>query len=144
MVNNSLSDFIFCVETKGRIGLICGTLFLFIENTIQGGERMLEINPLALVQIKAILTAVLGSAILAFTFYLKRPEGEPWDNEKFFKTMAIAVIVGFVAGWLNISPQSAQDWLTQTGYMTLIVFAVDNLWKWIKKRYFPEAISDVK
>ena len=98
---------------------------------------MLEINPLALVQIKAILTAVIGSAVLAFTFYLKRPEGEPWDNEKFFKTMAIAVIVGFVAGWLNISPQSAQDLLTQAGYMTLIVFAVDNLWKWIKKRYFP-------
>jgi energy-converting hydrogenase Eha subunit A len=102
-------------------------------------ERLIEINPLMVDQLKTILTTVAGSIIYSFLSYIKRPDiSEQWDNHKFFTTMAIAVVAGFIAGWFNISPQQATDYLVQSGYMAFVVMVVENIWKYLTRRVFPQ------
>lgn len=77
--------------------------------------------------------AIIAGIIYSLIGYFKRKEGEEvFSGEQFFVSVVVGIISGFVAFYLNITPeQAAQMILAETA----ILYYIENICKAIWRRW---------
>ena len=89
-----------------------------------------------------LLYAIISGVVYSLIGYFKRSEGEEaFEGEQFFVSVIIGLIGGFVAFYLEISPQQAVAMILAE---TAILYYIENIAKAIWRRWIKPYLESLK
>ena len=71
-------------------------------------------------ELSAFLIAVLAAIVYALGGYLKNTPPKEFDDEKFFTTLILGILIGFVSYFYGIQRNAAEQLLVSAGLVAYI------------------------
>jgi hypothetical protein len=84
---------------------------------------------------RSLVLGMVNGAVLALLGYAKNSTSEDFDDKKALQTVIVGGVVGFFAGYYNMTYESAQEWAANSGIITIVEYVKKALWKRIRE-YF--------